>query len=79
MHVRAGDSPLRKDHGHSYEQSVTATPDLVGQLTGMDGASAAVPDIGAAANSVCPEYFDFEMLGRSTSRNLPCARKIQIW
>ena len=55
MHVRADDSPLRKDHGHSYEQSVAATPDLVDQLTGMDAASAAVPDIGAAANSVCPE------------------------
>ena len=58
MHVRAGDSPLRKDHGHSYEQSVTATPDLVGQLTGLDAASAAVPGIGAVANSVCPEYLE---------------------
>ena len=55
MHVRAGDSPLRKDHGHSYEQSVTDAPDLAGQLTGMDAASVVVPVIGAAAHLVVPE------------------------
>ena len=56
--MRADDSPLRKDHGRPYEQSVAATLDLVGQLAGMDAASAAAPDIGAAANSVCPEKLE---------------------
>ena len=55
MHLQADDSPLRKDHGYSYEQPVAATSDLVGQLTGTDAASVVVPVIGAAANLVVPE------------------------
>ena len=55
MHLRADDSPLRKDHGYPYEQPVAAASDLVGQLTGMDAASVVVPVIGAAAHLVVPE------------------------